>query len=98
MFPSLPNHTIKVGRVCIMPESISRKKSSYTPPSKKAVQIGSPRWVAPLMVTFFVLGLLWIVIYYIAPDAPFIGDLSYWNVVIGFVLIGFGFIVSTKWK
>jgi hypothetical protein len=82
-----------------MPESSSRKKETYTPPPKrKAVKIGSPRWVAPLMVTFFVLGLLWIVVYYIAPDAPFLADLSYWNVVIGFVLIGFGFVVSTKWK
>lgn len=82
-----------------MPESSSRKKDTYTPPpNRKAVQIGSPRWVAPLMVGFFVLGLLWIVVYYIAPDAPFLSDLSYWNVVIGFVLIGCGFVVSTKWK
>jgi hypothetical protein len=82
-----------------MPESSSRKKTTYTPQAKKsAVKIGSPRWVAPLMVTFFLLGLLWIVVYYIAPDAPFLASLSYWNVVIGFVLIGFGFVVSTKWK
>ena len=82
-----------------MPESSSRKKTTYTPKAKKsAAKIGSPRWVAPLMVTFFVLGLLWIVVYYIAPDAPFLASLSYWNVVIGFVLIGFGFVVSTKWK
>lgn len=82
-----------------MPESKPRKKETYTPQAnKKAVKIGSPRWVVPLMLTFFGLGLLWIVAYYIAPEAPIMKDLSYWNVVGGFVLIGAGFVVSTKWK
>ena len=82
-----------------MPESKPRKKDTYTPPpSKKPVKIGSPRWVAPLMLTFFILGLLWIVAYYIAPTAPVMSDLAYWNVVGGFVLICCGFIVSTKGK
>lgn len=83
-----------------MPESSSRKKADYTPPpdKRKAVRIGSPRWVAPLMVTLFAVGLLWIVAWYIAPDAPLLGDLGAWNVAIGFGLIGVGFVVSTKWK
>ncbi len=82
-----------------MPESKPRKKDAYTPSvNKKAVKIGSPRWVVPLMLAFFGLGLLWIVAYYIAPDAPIMKDFSYWNVVGGFVLIGAGFAVSTKWK
>lgn len=50
------------------------------------------------MLACFILGLLWIVAYYIAPQAPIMSDLSYWNVVGGFVLIGVGFIISTKWK
>lgn len=86
-----------------MPESSSRKKADYTPPPKKGekrktVRIGSPRWVAPAMVTCFVVGLLWIVAWYIAPDAPLLGDLGWVNVAIGFGLIGVGFVISTKWK
>ncbi len=84
-----------------MPESSSRKKSDYTPPTSKKpkpIRIGSARWVAPLMVFFFVVGLLWIVAFYIAPEAPLLKDLSYWNVIIGFGLIACGFMVSTKWK
>ena len=80
-----------------MPESKSRKKST-SQAKQKPVRIGPPRWIAPLMLTLFGVGLLWIIAYYIAPDAPFLSDLSYWNVVIGFVLIGCGFVVSTKWK
>ncbi|MDP3972721.1 MAG: cell division protein CrgA [Candidatus Nanopelagicales bacterium] len=88
-----------------MPESKSRKKDKdvYTPPPEKRVgrepvRVGSARWVAPAMVAFFILGLIWIVAYYVAPEAPFIGDLRYWNVLIGFVLIGIGFVISTRWK
>lgn len=82
-----------------MPESKSRDKDNYTPPpKKKPVKIGSPRWVAPLMLALFGLGLLWIVAYYIAPNSGIFATLSYWNVVIGFVLIALGFVVSTKWK
>lgn len=85
-----------------MPESKSRKKVDYTPPeiqiSRKPLRIGSPRWVAPAMVTFFLIGLGWIVGYYIAPDSPPFQALTYWNVLIGFILIGIGFIFATKWK
>ena len=86
-----------------MPESSSRKKPNYTPPpvkgeKRKTVKFGSPRWIAPTMVACFVIGLLWIVSWYIAPDAPILGGLSYWNVVIGFGLIAVGFVISTKWK
>lgn len=86
-----------------MPESKSRKKTDYTPPpekqvGRKPVRIGSPRWIAPAMVVFFVLGLLWIVAYYIAPTAPPFSELGAWNVAIGFGFIGAGFLVSTRWK
>ena len=50
-----------------MPKSRVRKKSVYTPPPapssrKRAV---SPPWLAPTMVTSFVLGLVWISLYYV---------------------------------
>lgn len=50
------------------------------------------------MVTLFILGLVWVCAWYIAPDAPILSDLGFWNLVGGFVLIGAGFVVSTKWK
>lgn len=84
-----------------MPESKGRGKG--TPrlpqdPSKRAVPLTSPRWLAPLMVTLFVIGLLWIVLYYLAPSLPVIADLGSWNMVIGFGLILAGFALSTRWR
>lgn len=82
-----------------MPRSPIRRKSAYTPPPTKApVRVGSPRWVAPLMVTLFVLGLIWIVVYYVTQQAYPIAGLGHWNMGIGFAFILAGFAVSTQWK
>lgn len=90
-----------------MPESRRRKKAAYTPPPEKAgasspsrvpVKLDGARWIAPAMVTMFIIGLLWIVIWYIAPENPIMGPLAGWNVAIGFVFIAIGFVLSTKWR
>ncbi len=94
----------------VVPESRRRKKQAFTPPPegasasgseenrRKPVRIGGSRWIAPAMVAMFVIGLAWIVIWYIAPENPVMGPLAGWNVAIGFVFIGIGFLLSTKWE
>lgn len=62
------------------------------------VRLDSPRWLVPLMVAFFVIGLVWIVAYYVAPDAPIISSIGWFNVLIGFGFFSAGFLLSTKWK
>jgi hypothetical protein len=85
-----------------MPESKKRKTTPYIPPtgkgSKIPVKIDGSRWIAPVMIALFVIGLLWIVVWYIAPDNPLMGPLAGWNVAIGFAFIGAGFILSTRWR
>ncbi len=84
-----------------MPESKGRRKSTYTPQTEtpKAVKVGNPTWWAPVMVTLFVVGLLWIVVYYIAGSTlPLMKDLAWGNILIGFGLIFAGFAMSTRWR
>jgi hypothetical protein len=52
------------------------------------------------MVALFVIGLVYIVIFYIAGnDIPIMRDLNpLVNVIIGFAFITGGFIVATRWK
>lgn len=85
-----------------MPESRSRKKEVYTPPvpvrpTSKRRQ--SPRWLPPTMLFFFVLGIAWLVAFYMAgANAPVFGTLGNWNLMIGFgsIIIGFG--LATQWQ
>ncbi|WP_327088423.1 cell division protein CrgA [Nonomuraea sp. NBC_01738] len=81
-----------------MPKPKARKKAVYTPPQKTQQVKLSPRWLAPTMVVSWIIGILWIAVYYIAPDAPLLGDLRNWNLLIGFVFIIFGVVLSTRWR
>ena len=89
-----------------MPKSKVRKKDQYTPKATitkkkaaKGAKYGSGRWVAPTMVALFLLGLAWIVVFYITQgDIPLMSSLGNWNIVVGFGLIGAGFVVSTRWR
>jgi hypothetical protein len=85
-----------------MPESKKRKKAVYTPPpppggvNKKGP---SPVWLAPLMLALFLIGIAWLVTYYlVGVDMPVVGSLENWNLMIGFGFIIAGFGLSTQWR
>ncbi len=90
-----------------MPKSKVRKKSVYTPPegalpshaSRARAATPSPRWYAGVMVALMVLGLLWIVVYYVAGDKiPVMVSLSAWNFAIGFGAMVAGLVMSMRWR
>jgi hypothetical protein len=85
-----------------VPKSRIRKKDDFTPPpeKKKPVNIDAMgrRWVAPLMLTLFLIGLVWIVVFYVSDTTLPIEALKNWNIVVGFGFIAGGFVVSTQWK
>ena len=83
-----------------MPKSRVRKKPVYTPPpTRSARRKTSPRWVPIAMVACLLVGLAWIVQYY-ATNGGIVGlsALTYWNMVIGFVLIVTGVVLATQWR
>jgi hypothetical protein len=91
-----------------VPESKRRKKDAFTPPpakgERKVARIGSPSWLAPTMVACFIIGLAYLVVFYIAgPQVPFMNSVggslnALVNVGIGFAFIMVGFGLATKWK
>ncbi len=95
------------GEEYAVPKSKVRKKSAYTPPDEavrsrgsqvKALQ-PSPQWYVALMVALMLIGLLWIVVYYVAGDRiPFMVSLSAWNFAIGFGAMVAGLIMSMRWR
>ena len=82
-----------------MPKSRVRKKAVFTPPPtrspKKRV---SPPWVAPLMVGLFLIGIVWLILFYVTNNALPISALENWNLLVGFGFIVAGFAVSTQWR
>ena len=58
----------------------------------------SPRWLAPVMLAMFLIGLAWIVVYYITQTKYPVPNLGAWNMGIGFVFVGIGFSLATRWR
>lgn len=88
-----------------MPKSRNRKKEETFSPPKSKARAGARgggkggRWVVPLMLFFGVLGLVWLVAFYLAGDhIPLMKEIGNWNVIVGMGLIACGFITSTQWK
>ncbi len=82
-----------------MPESKGRPKRSYTPPPRSsAAPLPSPRWWAPTFVTLLVLGLLWIVTFYVSEQRLPIAALGYWNLGVGFAFMMTGFAMTMRWR
>lgn len=87
-----------------MPESRSRKKpdrgrgrsshdSGPRPPGLLK------RWAAPAMLTCWLLGLFWVVVYYVAGTRiPVMDDLGGYNLLGGMGLIAAGFVFATQWE
>ena len=83
-----------------MPESKGRdnRSSAYVPPQTSKATAPNPAWWAPVFITLLVLGLLWIVVYYISEYRFPIESLGAWNLGVGFVLLMSGFIMTMRWR
>lgn len=82
-----------------MPESRKRKKPDAAPDERVPSEVApSPRWWAPTMVTLMVLGLVWVVVTYLARGAYPIPNLGNWNLAVGFGVMLAGFVMTLRWR
>ncbi len=68
----------------------------------KVANPGSRQWVPPTFIAVGLLGVIWLVVYYITASTsiyvPVMSDLGGWNVVIGMGLMASSFGIATLWK
>lgn len=86
-----------------MPKSRIRKKKRENRSHPEVVlenplEMESPRWLPIAMVTAFLIGLAWIVTFYISQTEYPIPNIGAWNIVVGFAFIGVGFSLATRWR
>jgi len=92
-----------------VPESKKRKQPERTPRPSSGASVQpvkkkgpSPRWLAPLMLALFGIGVLWLVVFYISQGRmgglPRVSELGNYNLLVGFGFIIAGFGVATQWR
>jgi hypothetical protein len=82
-----------------MPESKTRRKNRK--PQDGGAQTYDkplPKWYKPVMFGLMILGLVWIMVYYISQTVLPIPDIGGWNIVIGFGVAMIGFFMTTGWR
>lgn len=88
-----------------MPKSKIRKKAIRAVPSDrrtplkvKAAGPSHPVYLV-VMLGLMLLGLAWMVVYYIAQEKiPLINMLGAWNFAVGFTLMIAGLLMTTRWR
>lgn len=58
----------------------------------------NPVWFKPVMFGFMLLGLAWIIVYYLSQGQFPIPGLNEWNIGIGFGFLIIGFFMTTRWR
>ena len=64
----------------------------------KAQRIGNPAWFVPVMLGLMLIGLVWVVTFYITQERYPVESWGRWNLGIGFAFILAGFSMTTRWK
>ena len=88
-----------------MPESRRRKKKSTsavaTPgvSTRRAAPPPSPPWYGGLILAMFVLGIVWLLVYYLSNGGVLgLENLGGWNLMIGFGFVVVGLGLATRWR
>jgi len=83
-------------------QSSATQVSSSAGANRTPVKInseGTPKWYVAIMLGLMVIGLLWLVVNYLAgQDIPFMADLGAWNYGIGFGLAIIGLLMTMGWR
>jgi hypothetical protein len=76
-----------------------KQKATAEAKPKKIKAPSSRRWVPPTFITVGLLGVAWLIVFYIAgAQIPFMAALGNWNILIGMGGMAAAFGIATLWK
>jgi hypothetical protein len=55
-------------------------------------------WFKPVMFSFMLIGLIWIILFYVSQGSLPIASLQSWNILVGFGIMFVGFLMTTRWR
>jgi len=79
----------------------TRRRRSRELTTDQAIKAGNritPRWWVATMIALMVLGLVWVVTFYLSSSQYPVPGWDNWNLLAGFGLIIVGFAMTTRWR
>ncbi|WP_166876687.1 MULTISPECIES: cell division protein CrgA [unclassified Salinibacterium] len=73
-------------------------KDDRSPDTPSGENAPNPVWFKPIMFGFMLLGLIWIIVYYVSETRFPIPDLGNLNILVGFGIMFIGFLMTTRWR
>jgi hypothetical protein len=83
-----------------VPESKPRKRPARQSQAFAAAGANKPNpvWFKPVMFGLMIIGLLWIIVFYISEGRLPVPAWESWNIVAGFGIAIVGFLMTTRWR
>jgi hypothetical protein len=80
------------------PKSTPSSRSSDNGETGGRENLPNPVWFKPVMFGFMLIGLAWIIVFYLTNSSLPIYELGAGNIAVGFGLIIIGFFMTTRWR
>ncbi|AYF97849.1 cell division protein CrgA [Protaetiibacter intestinalis] len=80
---------------------MARPKTRTKPASQetsRSEDAPNPVWFKPVMFGFMLLGLAWIIVFYVSQNSLPIQQLGPGNILVGFGIMFIGFLMTTRWR
>lgn len=58
----------------------------------------NPVWFLPVMIGLMVIGLVWVLVFYLSGTNFPIPGIGAWNLAVGFAIAFVGFLMTTRWR
>jgi hypothetical protein len=81
-----------------MVKTTSDDQNPDSTPARNVSAAPNPVWFKPIMFGFMLVGLVWILTYYVSAGLFPIATIGAVNIVIGFGLMFVGFLMTTRWR
>lgn len=76
-------------------------RSSESEPESRPTEPNTapnPVWFKPVMLGFMLLGLAWVLLFYLSSGTLPIPGIGAWNLAVGFGIALIGFLMTTRWR
>lgn len=81
-----------------MPRSTPRTKAIAPEERRSGDDAPNPVWFKPIMFGLMLLGLAWIIVFYVSQNQFPVPQLGNWNILVGFGILFVGFLMTTRWR